>query len=146
MRSVIFRTAARILLPVMLLLSIVVLIRGHNEPGGGFVGGLLAATGFALYALAIRVRDAKRALRISPSALIGAGLVLAIVSGLPALLGGRPYMQGLWLTIGGAQAEHPLKIGTPLLFDIGVYLVVVGATLLMVFTLGASRRASTVCD
>jgi multicomponent Na+:H+ antiporter subunit B len=137
--SVVLQTAARILLPIMLLLSVVALIRGHNEPGGGFVGGLLAASGFALYGLAFRVDDARQLLRLSPRLLIGIGLIVAVLSGVPAVLADSPFMTGRWVSIQIPGLTSPLKLGTPLVFDVGVYLVVIGVTLLMVFSLEDSR-------
>ena len=64
--SPIFRTAARLLMPLLLLFSVFLLLRGHNEPGGGFVGGLVAAAAFALYAIAFGTRRARQALVVSP--------------------------------------------------------------------------------
>jgi multicomponent Na+:H+ antiporter subunit A len=130
--SLILFEAARYLAPLMVLLSFYLLLRGHNEPGGGFVGGLLAAAAFALHVIASDVGHARRMLRLEPRTLMGVGLLVALLSGIPALLRGLPYMTGLWL-------PHKLpvlgKVGTPLLFDVGVYLLVVGMTLTIVFEL-----------
>ena len=135
MKSVIFRTSTVVLTPFMLTLSVVVLLRGHNEPGGGFVGGLLAASGFALHAMAFGHKSALQKLRIDPRALVGIGLLIGAGSGLPALLMGQEYLEGLWFTIQPAGFDEPLKIGTPLAFDIGVYLLVLGAAFLMIASL-----------
>jgi len=118
----------------MYLFSVFLLLRGHNEPGGGFVGGLMAVGGFGLYSLAYGVEAARAALRIDPRTVLGFGLVLALGSGVLAASSGQPFLTGLWW-------ERPLtpdftfKIGTPTLFDVGVYLVVIGATLTMIFAL-----------
>lgn len=135
MNSVIFRTAAGVILPIMLVLSFIVLLRGHNEPGGGFVGGLLAASGFALLSLSHGSASALRRLGLHPRTYIGIGLLTATLSGLPAMLTGRPFLSGVWTTITLPGFPEPLKIGTPLFFDIGVYLLVLGGVLLMTFTL-----------
>jgi len=135
MSSVVLQTAARVVMPVMLLLSLVTLIRGHNEPGGGFVGGLLAAAGFALYAQAYRVDDARRLLRADPRSLLGAGLLVGLASGLPGALTGGAFMEGRWFTLSIPATSASVKLGTPLLFDVGVYLVVLGITLTMIFAL-----------
>lgn len=135
MSTLIFRVASLSIVPVLLLLSVVILLRGHNEPGGGFVGGLLAAAGIALYALAVDFDRARAMLRVHPTAYIGAGLLAAALSGLPALLTSDPYLESRWVSVHIFGFEDALKAGTPLLFDIGVYLVVLGAVLLMVFTL-----------
>lgn len=132
MISLILSTAARYLLPLMLLFSVFLLLRGHNEPGGGFVGGLVAASALALYAIAYDVGNARRVLRVDPRLLIGAGLLTAAGSGLSALLVGRPFLTGLW---SGGSIPVLSKVGTPLFFDVGVYLVVVGAALTVIFSL-----------
>ena len=136
MNSLILSTATRYILPLMLLFSIFLLLRGHNEPGGGFVGGLVAASAFALYAFAFHVDEARRALRVDPRTLIGVGLLLAVSSAIIPLFYADPFMTGKW-------ASQPLpvlgKVGTPVLFDIGVYLVVIGVTLTIIFSLAESE-------
>lgn len=132
MSSLILSTATRYLLPLLLLFSAFLLIRGHNEPGGGFVGGLVAAAAFALYAIADGVTTAQRILRLNPITLIGLGLLIAAISGFVAVVTGQPFMTGVW----GSQPVPVLgKVGTPLLFDIGVYLAVIGVVLLIIFSL-----------
>jgi multicomponent Na+:H+ antiporter subunit A len=126
--SPIFRTAARLLMPLLLLFSVFLLLRGHNQPGGGFVGGLVAAAAFALYVLAYGVERARRALVVAPLTLIGAGLLIALASGVPAVLGGHPFLTAQW-ALGAVTA------GTPMVFDIGVFLVVWGVVLMMIFSL-----------
>ena len=132
MQSLILSTATRYLLPLLLLFSVFLLLRGHNQPGGGFVGGLAAAAAIALFTIAFGVEPARRILRVHPRMLLGVGLLVAAGSGLLAVLIGLPLMTGLWGTL-----ELPAvgKLGTPLLFDVGVYLVVVGVVLMIVFEL-----------
>lgn len=119
----------------MLLLSVIVLLRGHNEPGGGFVGGLLFSAGFSLFALAQGLDEARKMLRVDPSALIGAGLSVAALSGIPGLLWGDAFLDGQWFTMNVAGFPGDVKIGTPVFFDIGVYLAVSGVVLMMIFSL-----------
>ena len=130
--SLILRTAARLLLVLLLLLSVFVLLRGHNEPGGGFIGGLLASGGVAIYQLSCGVERARRLLRVDPRALAGVGVLVAIVAGAMALTQGSPFLTGLWAEIAVPGVG---KIGTPLIFDIGVFLLVIGAALTILFTL-----------
>jgi len=132
MESLVLRTATRYLLPLLLLFSVFLLLRGHNEPGGGFVGGLVAATAFVLYAVAYDVRAAQRALHFRPRRLMAVGLGLAVFSGVISLLAGDPFMTAQW---DGHAIPVIGKPGTPLLFDSGVYLVVIGVTLRIIFTL-----------
>lgn len=126
--SVILRTAARLLVPLMLLFSVFLLLRGHNETGGGFIGGLVAGISFALYAIAYGTVASRRALRATPQRLMAVGLGIAVLSGLLPLFGGGALLEGLWV-------KWPLKIGTPVLFDVGVYLLVIGMTLVIVYEL-----------
>jgi multicomponent Na+:H+ antiporter subunit B len=134
MDSLIFRSAARLLLPLLLLFSIFLLLRGHNEPGGGFSGGLVAAAAFSLLAMATDVPTTRRTLRVSPRVFIGVGLLVATLSGVVGLIGGGSFLTGLWAELplpGGVK----LAVGTPLLFDIGVYFVVIGVVLTIVLSL-----------
>ncbi|ARS35086.1 MnhB domain-containing protein [Pontibacter actiniarum] len=177
MRTMIFATAIRLLTPVFLLFSVYILFRGHNHPGGGFIGGLIGSIAFVFHVLAhgaertansyFRVRvyyssrnagysrahHALRLVRVNvwnrrrslleegwqfsflqlrPVYLMALGLFLAVTSGVLGLLLGEPYMAALWL-----EAKLPLigSVGTPILFDAGVYLLVLGMVLTMVFTM-----------
>lgn len=132
MHSLILATAIRLLLPLMLLFSLFLLLRGHNEPGGGFVGGLVVAAAFALYTLAHGEKEGRRMLRVAPLQLVATGLLIALTSGLLPLLAGLPFLTGLWSSVPAPVIGHA---GTPLLFDLGVYLLVAGMSLLIIFTL-----------
>ncbi|MBJ6120419.1 hydrogen gas-evolving membrane-bound hydrogenase subunit E [Sphingomonas mollis] len=131
-----FAAASGPLFVLLLVASIVILWRGHDQPGGGFVGGLAAALAFAILSLARGVRSAERTLRAQPSTLVGAGLVLAIVSGLPGMMGGQAFMTQLWTEPYGWVP----KLSTTISFDLGVYMVVVGAVLAFLF--GLQREAA----
>jgi multicomponent Na+:H+ antiporter subunit B len=132
MKSVILETAARYLLPLLLLFSVFILLRGHYLPGGGFVGGLLAAIALVLHSFAYGLDSTRNFIRIHPGLLIPVGLLFALISALSPLLVGKPIMTGLWLS-----QKIPVLgiIGTPLLFDIGVFLVVIGVALTVLFTI-----------
>ncbi len=125
MNTVIFRTFAPFVTALMLLFSVFVLLRGHNEPGGGFIGGLIAASGFAIYGIAFGVQAVRRALFFHPLSIAGAGLLLSTLSGLISAPFGMPFMTGLWIYPEIFGVEVPLA--TVMSFDVGVYLVVVGA-------------------
>lgn len=132
--SLILQTAARLLLPLLLIFSVAVLLRGHNAPGGGFVGGLIAACGVALHAMAFGPGSARRLVGPDPRTWLAAGLLVALASGLLALAGGGAPFQGLWTTL-WTPGLGEIKLGTPVLFDVGVYLVVAAAMIMMVLTL-----------
>jgi multicomponent Na+:H+ antiporter subunit B len=132
MNSLILRTASRYLLVVLVVFSVFVLLRGHNEPGGGFIGGLLTAGGLTLYGLAFGPTAVRKLIRLDPRTLIGVGLICALVAAIAGPLTGRPVLTGLW-------AADPVpgigKISTVLLFDVGVHLAVVGAIALILISL-----------
>ena len=128
MSNLILRTATRYMVPLLLLFSFFLLWRGHHEPGGGFVGGLVAATAFVLIALAEGPAVARRVLRVAPSRLVPLGLATSAGAGALALVAGRPFLTGLW----GGEAS---SLGTPLLFDLGVYLAVLGVVLSILLAL-----------
>jgi multicomponent Na+:H+ antiporter subunit B len=134
MKSSILQTAARSLLTPFLLLSLLILYRGHNQPGGGFVGGLVAASAFVLYTVAYGKDAAQRRLRLPAASFIGAGLLTAIASAAWPMAYSIPMMTGLWLHVHLPLAglQH---FGTPLLFDLGVYLTVFGVLMTIVFAL-----------
>jgi multicomponent Na+:H+ antiporter subunit B len=135
--SIILRTTSRIIMAVLLVFSVFLLIRGHNLPGGGFSGGLVASAAFAVHGLAFGVPSARRLLHWDPRSILAGGLVIALVSGLLALPEHLPFLTGLW-----DKTPLPVlgKVGTPLLFDAGVYFVVLGVVLLLVFTLAEEEE------
>ncbi|WP_152415372.1 hydrogen gas-evolving membrane-bound hydrogenase subunit E [Caenispirillum salinarum] len=135
--SLILRTATRGLAALLAVFAVFMLLRGHNDPGGGFIAGLIAATGFTLLALAHGVGLARQALGGAPRIVALSGLGIALLSGLAgALAGGAPF-EGLWLFLGGdpAAGDKGIPLSTVLVFDIGVFLVVVGSVLAIVFGL-----------
>lgn len=132
--SIILRAATTYLFPIIVLFSLFLLLRGHDEPGGGFIGGLLGATAFALYAIAYDVETSRRMLRVEVHQLIGIGLAVASASGIIALLRGEPFLSSQWVFL-SLPILGDVKLSSPLLFDIGVYLVVVGVVLMMVYAL-----------
>ncbi len=135
MNNFILAQAARILFPCLLVLSVIVLYRGHNLPGGGFIGGLLAATAFILVGIGHDMAHARRVLRVDPVVIMAWGLGLAVISGVPALLQGAPFFTGLWLPTFSLPLLGDIHLGTPLIFDVGVFLTVIGFTLHTTFSL-----------
>lgn len=124
MSTPIFRACAPLIVGLMLVFSVFVLLRGHNEPGGGFIAGLIAGAAFAALGMAFGTDAVRKALRVHPTAIAGHGLLAAILSGLPSLFLGRPFMTGLWYeaTVLGSH----LALSTVLVFDAGVFLIVAG--------------------
>ncbi|MGS2744174.1 Na+/H+ antiporter subunit B [Halomonas sp. LS-001] len=130
--TIILNTAARFLMPLQLLFSVFLLLRGHDEPGGGFIAGLVAAGAFTLYMFAFGVTATRGVLRmVDPRDLIGVGLLLGMLSVVPAWFADQAFMTAQWWTIPVVD----FKASTPLIFDIGVYLAVLGAVTGMVMSL-----------
>lgn len=125
MSTLILRTIAPLLTAVMLVFSIFVTLRGHNEPGGGFIGGLIAASALAIYGMAFGPPAARDALRVHPLTIAGLGVLLAVLSGVLSMAFGLPFLTGMWSIFSIGEAEVPLS--TPMVFDLGVYCVVFGA-------------------
>jgi len=123
MNSIIFRVGSTVVLSFALLLSFYLLWRGHNEPGGGFIGGLIAAAGYTCYALPRGHTALRKVLPIDSLQLLALGVGAALISGLFGLMQGTAYLTHAWIETAG------IVLGTPLLFDAGVYLTVIGAIL-----------------
>lgn len=134
MQSVILTTATRFLMPMLLLFSAFILFRGHNLPGGGFIGGLVAAATFILHSFAFGVAETRRMLRIPPRFIVTAGLLIALGSGCVSLLLGKPFLTGRWWDI-PIDDDEIWHLGTPFIFDVGVYFVVIGALLVIILAL-----------
>lgn len=132
MKSLIFKTASTYLLPLLLLFSIFILLRGHYLPGGGFVGGLMAAIAFLIHSFAFGLKETQRIIKINPGYLMPIGLVFAVGAAIAPFIFGAPILKGLWF-------DEPFRfigmVGSALFFDIGVYLVVIGSTLTIMFSL-----------
>ncbi|XOZ35072.1 Na+/H+ antiporter subunit B [Halomonadaceae bacterium KBTZ08] len=139
--TLILRTAALFLMPMQLLFSVFLLLRGHDEPGGGFIAGLVASGAVVLFLFSYGVSATRELLRVDPRDFLGAGLLIGLASIVPSLVLGEPAMTAQWWKVplpGGGY----YKLSTPLIFDIGVYLTVIGAILTMVVGLSESEE----CD
>lgn len=135
MSSLIFVTCNRLIVPLMIVLSIILLLRGHNMPGGGFVGGLLIASAYALIGMAEGTTKARQLVGAKLHMLIGVGLLCTVVAGILGMIFGGSFLQGVWVKVPVPGLTDPLKVGTPVLFDIGVMVAVWGVVLMMIFYL-----------
>jgi multicomponent K+:H+ antiporter subunit A len=134
-----FAVAARWLLPLALTVSVYVFLRGHNAPGGGFVAGLITAAALVMQYMAHGFGTTASQLRLDYARFAGAGLLVAGATGVGAWLAGKPFLTG--------AHGHPvvpllgeLPLASAGLFDLGVYLTVVGATMLTLTTLARASR------
>ncbi len=137
----IMATLARLLLPLALLVAVFILLRGHHAPGGGFIAGLITAVALILQYLANGVTWTHQRLLDNMLPLLGGGLLIAVLVGLASLGFGYPFLTSAfthlhWPLLGD------LELASAMAFDLGVYLVVVGATLLILIQLGLIHRAT----
>jgi len=134
MNTLILKVASRLMVGLILIFAVYLLFRGHHSPGGGFAAALVAGTGFVLFFIAEGTQPVRRTLRLPPALLAGVGVVTAIVAGAAGPLAGKPFLTGMWLPAGDTLAGA-IALGTPLLFDVGVFLAVLGAILTVLFAL-----------
>jgi multicomponent Na+:H+ antiporter subunit B len=132
-RSSLLTQSARPLYWILLAAAVWVLLRGHNEPGGGFIGGLLAVAGSSLVALTLDVRAARRLQPLAPLPLAMSGVALALIAGLFGSAAGLPFLTHLWTGVG---------VSTVMLFDIGVFCTVWGALTGYIYVLLDDAEAS----
>ena len=134
---------ARLLLPLALMVSVFIFLRGHNQPGGGFIAGLVTAVALILQYLSNGVEWTQARLSSNMHPVIGLGLLIATLTGLASLAFGYPF-----LTSPFTHVHWPIvgefELASAAVFDLGVYLAVVGATLLILIHLGQMHRASHV--
>lgn len=135
MRSFILETVSRLVLFVILIFSIYLLLRGHNAPGGGFIAGLMTSATFVLLYLAFGPKEGQKILPLNFRGFIPVGLIIALATGFVPLLLGKPFLTSafgyLHLPVVGE-----FEWATAVLFDLGVYLVVVGVTMSIISALG----------
>lgn len=134
MNSEILQIAARYLRWILITFAVIALFRGHNNPGGGFIGGLLAGLAIVYRGFAFNAFQVKEELKDRPEKYIAVGLSAIMLSFLPSVLLNKTLMTGIWITIPVPFTEG-LKLGTPFLFDIGVFFGVIGVTLMFIFSL-----------
>lgn len=138
MRTLIFRTISPYLTALMVVFSIFVLLRGHNEPGGGFIGGLIAASAFAIFGISNGVAPVRRAIYFHPLAIASFGLVMSSLAGMVSVFANVPFMTGIWGVFNFLGAK--IDFSTILFFDVGVYLVVVGTITSIALSLEERER------
>jgi len=129
MKSVILKSAAQLVGAIVLVFAIYLLWRGHHAPGGGFIAALVASTGFALVLIAEGPDRFRQRIMVAPQHLIGTGIGLSVGAGFMALFQNKPFLTGIW------WPPNAAILGTPLLFDSGVFLAVLGCILTVLLAL-----------
>lgn len=130
MKTIILSTSFRILTPLFLYFSAYMFFRGHDQPGGGFIAALIAAIPFMVHGVAFGVEETKKRYRINQFMIAVVGLLVAAGSGVLGILENGVFMKPLW-----TRAKLPFigEFGTPLMFDVGVFLIVFGMFLQITF-------------
>lgn len=140
MSSLILQTSGRALFHTLVVFSVFLLFAGHNSPGGGFVGGLVAGAALVLRYVAEGPDDLSRTVPVAAATLLGAGIACAASAGVLGLVAGQPFLTSQYLEV-AVPLVGELKVTTVLLFDVGVYLIVVGMVYAILETLGAEMDA-----
>lgn len=140
-----FRMTASWVLPLALVVSLYIFLRGHNLPGGGFIAGLITALALIIQYIALGQDKAEQLLKAKSGRLyeiwIGTGLVIAGLTGLGSWFWGRPFLTSAHVYV-SPPVIGEMHLASAALFDLGVYITVVGATMLMISILGDSRHSS----
>ncbi|WP_408958461.1 MnhB domain-containing protein [Natrinema sp. 74] len=153
MTTVIMRTTARAIVPIILVVAISLFIEGHNLPGGGFIGGVLTTTAFAIVYMAYGLDFLERGILgrdvdpgkepsrdrvvVAYRRLFAYGFAIAVASGLAPLVFGQAFLAQTHETLEGIPIYHHLEVASALAFDFGVYCVVVGGVLTILSVVGA---------
>jgi multicomponent Na+:H+ antiporter subunit B len=138
MNSTILQIASKYLRGLLLIFAALALFRGHNHPGGGFIGGLMAGLALVYEGLAFNTFQVKQRLEDKPERFVAVGLLILLLSFFPSVLLGYELMTGVWIRI-PLPGVPEIKLGTPFLFDVGVFFAVIGVTLLFVFSLSQKK-------
>jgi multicomponent Na+:H+ antiporter subunit B len=139
-RSWIFQVVVRFTFFIINVFAFYLLLRGHNQPGGGFIAGLASAASLILLSLAMGIEALHRLIRVDPVRMATAGLLLAILSGAAPMLGGEAFLTQFNWHLHDLPLLGELHVGTPLVFDLGVYLVVIGICAKIIFVLVKSTE------
>lgn len=138
MNSIILQLASKYIRWILVIFSVIVLFRGHNAPGGGFIGGLLAGLSLAYKGFAYTPELLQKEMKIKPEGFMALGLLFVFGSIWPGLWLKTTLMEGVWFTIPFPFTEG-YKLGTPFIFDIGVYFIVIGVSILFLFSLSNEK-------
>ncbi len=144
--SYIFKVVGSFLFFVINVFAVYLLLRGHNLPGGGFIGGLGSALSLIMLSLALGVERTQQIMRIDPTRLAAIGLAIAVLTALLPVFVGAPLLKHFYWKSENVPLLGSVELGTPLLFDLGVFLVVIGVTTKMIFVLARSISGLTALD
>ena len=132
MRTLILATILKALTPLFIGFALYMFFRGHDKPGGGFIAGLIASIPLMIHAMVFGYDITSKIFKIKPRLIAAIGLLLALLSGFFSVVKANSYMTPIWV-----DEKLPLigKVGTPIIFDLGVFFVVFGVVLQITFLL-----------
>ena len=139
MKSMILETGTRAVFHTILLFSVFLLFAGHNAPGGGFIGGLVAGAAVVLRYVAYGAEDVRRLVSVRPEPVLGLGVLLAGGTGVASLLLGGDFLEAGYLIRRELPLLDTVGLHSAVIFDVGVFCVVVGLVLALLDSLGAQR-------
>ncbi len=129
--DVILQTAAKVLVFIIMIYSIYILFAGHNNPGGGFIGGLITASALMLLYLAFDVETVREIVPVDFKIVGAVGVMLALLTGFGAVLFGAPFLTQVYRYV-TLPLLGKTGLGTAFVFDLGVYLAVIGTTVTII--------------
>lgn len=134
MKSIVLKITAQLLFYPLIAISFIFLFIGHNLPGGGFIGALIAGSAYTLHMISNGPESARRKLRFNSVKVTACGLLVSASSMILSFFINKPLMTGLWADI-PLPFGMAFPVGTPMLFDIGVFFTVLGVILTIVINL-----------
>lgn len=136
--DVILRTVSKVLVFIILTFSWYLFFAGHNNPGGGFIGGLMTASALVLLAIAFDTNTVRKVIPFDFRKIAATGLLIALLTGTGSFVFGAPFLSHAF-----GYFELPImgktELATAVLFDLGVYLAVIGVTMTILMTIGEDR-------
>lgn len=134
MNTTILEKTARLFLWIVAVLSVILLLRGHNLPGGGFIAGIVLSVGFIFYGIVFGSHAIQKIIKYNSRTWMGIGLLLVLISAIIPVLAGSEVMTGTWLKI-SLPLMGEIHLGTPLLFDTGIFVTVAGLILSVIISI-----------
>jgi multisubunit Na+/H+ antiporter MnhB subunit len=141
-QSVLAETGSRTIVPTIFIVSLFLLVVGHDAPGGGFVGGLLAGAALLVVFLSGGRKNVTALLPVQPRSLVGLGMAVSITVASLGLVFGSSFLDAGKITL-DLWLVGEISTGSSLLFDVGVYLVVVGLVATVLVELGGPEEAES---
>lgn len=138
--SLLLSTVSQSLLPLAIMVSIYIFFRGHNLPGGGFIAGLVTAVAIILQYIAQGVDWVKARMNVEYQRVVAVGLMIALFTGVASWLFNRPFLTS-WFDYFDIPLLGKIELASAMAFDLGVYVTVVGSTLLILASLGKMTTA-----